>query len=50
MAQVITWANVDPDFCHKMVSLGHNELMDLTITSVVTSAVWYKTKFGHQIW
>ena len=22
----ITWANVDPDVCHHMVSLGHNEL------------------------
>ena len=24
--QAITWANVDPDLCHHMVSLGHNEL------------------------
>ena len=24
--QAITWANVDPDFCHHMVSLHHNEL------------------------
>ena len=26
LIQVITWANVDPDFCHNMASLGHNEL------------------------
>ena len=26
--QAITWANVDPDLCHHMSSLGHNELMD----------------------
>ena len=24
--QAITWANVDPDICHYMVSPGHNEL------------------------
>ena len=24
--QAITWANVDPDLCHHMVSLGPNEL------------------------
>ena len=24
--QAITWANVDPDLCHHMASLGHNEL------------------------
>ena len=26
MQQAITWASVDPDLCHHMVSLGHNEL------------------------
>ena len=25
--QAITWANVDPDLCHHMASLGHSELM-----------------------
>ena len=25
----ITWASVDPDLCHHMVSLGHNELNSL---------------------
>ena len=25
--QAITWANIDPDLCHQMVSLGLNELM-----------------------
>ena len=24
--QAITWANVDPDLCHLIMSLGHNEL------------------------
>ena len=24
--KAITWANVDPDLCHHMVSLGHNKL------------------------
>ena len=24
--QAIAWANVDPDLCHHMASLGHNEL------------------------
>ena len=27
MQQAITWANVDPDLCQQMVSLGHTELM-----------------------
>ena len=26
MQQAITWANVDPDLCRHMASLGHNEL------------------------
>ena len=25
-ATTITWANVDPDICRHMASLGHNEL------------------------
>ena len=25
MQQAITWANIDPDLCRHMVSLGHNE-------------------------
>ena len=25
--QAITWANVDPDLCRHMASLGHNELI-----------------------
>ena len=25
--QAITWANVDPDLCRHMVSVGHNELI-----------------------
>ena len=27
MQQAITWANIDPDLCRHMVSLGPNELM-----------------------
>ena len=27
----ITWANVDPDLCRHMVSLGHNELITVYI-------------------
>ena len=27
LVQVISWANVDPDLCHQMASLGLNELM-----------------------
>ena len=30
--QAITWANVDPDICHHMESLGHNELIQRGIT------------------
>ena len=26
MAKAIAWANVDPDLCPHMTSLGHNEL------------------------
>ena len=26
--QAITWANVDPDLCRHMASLGHNELIE----------------------
>ena len=24
--QAITWANADPNLCHQMATLGHNEL------------------------
>ena len=26
-AKAITWANVDPDLCHQIASLGHSELI-----------------------
>ena len=29
MQQAITWANVDPVFCHHMASLGPNELSEI---------------------
>ena len=31
--QTITWANVNPDFCSHMVSLGHSELKPLFLGS-----------------
>ena len=33
---IITWANVDPDLCRHMVSLGHNVLRQHTVTIHVT--------------
>ena len=27
--QAITWANVDPELCHHMTSLGHYELKNI---------------------
>ena len=30
--ETITWANVDPDLCCNMESLGHNELAVLKIS------------------
>ena len=27
LTTAITWANVDPDICHHMMSLRHNELI-----------------------
>ena len=36
--QAITWANVDPDICRHMASLGHNEL-----THCVFNSMWYMT-------
>ena len=29
-----TWANVDPDLCHHMASLGHNELTKATVLAI----------------
>ena len=37
----MTWANVDPDLCRCMVSLGHNEL--ISITGPRTSTGWLMT-------
>ena len=31
MQQAITWANVDPDLCRQMASLGHNELNEFSM-------------------
>ena len=43
MQQAITWAYVDPDLCHHILTLGHKELKLLILFTV-----WYKTKFGSQ--
>ena len=36
--QTITWANVDPDLCRHMASLGHNELILLCIGTCIPIA------------
>ena len=36
MTHAIIWANVDPDICHRMASLDHNELVLLYITLIAT--------------
>ena len=36
MPHAIIWANVDPDICHRMASLDHNELVLLYITLIAT--------------
>ena len=47
--QAITWANVDPDFCRHMASLGHNELNDIiwliqvTQKSLKPREIWKRT-------
>ena len=32
--QAITWADIDPELCHHMVSLGHNELTHLLVPHI----------------
>ena len=39
--QAITWANVDPDLCRHMMSLGHNELRQKQCT---TPGTWFNIK------
>ena len=34
MQQAITWANVDPDLCRQMASLGLNELINSFIVPI----------------
>ena len=38
--QAITWANVDPDLCHHMVSLGHNEFLSWILLFSIWIPVW----------
>ena len=46
--QAITWANVDPDSCHNMASLGHNEL-NRACNFGQSVQVRYKTNAGYEI-
>ena len=38
--QAIAWVNVDPDLCHHMVSLGHNELTVQPVMEIL-SECWH---------
>ena len=40
LKQAITWANVDPDLCHQMVSLGLNGLT-VNYQAMTVHWVWY---------
>ena len=48
--QAITWANVNPDQCHYMASLDHNELMYCMIMMKYAKKVSHKFYFCHDIW
>ena len=37
LVQVMAWANVDPDICRHMVSLGHNELSPIHVPQCPSS-------------
>ena len=43
--QAITWANVDPDLCRHMVSLGHNELTVIFGTQIRFQWQEWKTTY-----
>ena len=51
--QAITWANVDPDLCHHMASLGHNESTQCGITiswfniTLYCTQHWQKQHIDH---
>ena len=40
MQQAITWANVDPDLCRHIVSLGHNELIYKCLYCIFYHIFW----------
>ena len=42
--QVITWANVDPDLCRHMATLGRNVLMEVIVykTDCRRNIIWNK--------
>ena len=42
--QAITWTNVDPDPCHHVASLGHNESTEIKAWLVITFIVKYEVK------
>ena len=45
--QAITWANVDPDLCCRMVPLGHNELTAKPLPDLMITQFNY-AHMGHQ--
>ena len=45
MQQAITWANVDPDVCRRMASLGPSELS--IIFQILYNLFWKMSKFFH---
>ena len=53
--QAITWANVDPDLCHHMVSLDKNELIGFIILdihhhiTVFCNISWMWTEYENNI-
>ena len=49
--QAITWGNVDPDLCHHMASLGHNEFNATMYFSLLkTSSMQKRLKQGPADW
>ena len=42
--QATTWANVDLDRCHHMVSSGHSELMKLVLSSDIQNMIFEPNK------
>ena len=41
MQQAITWAIVDPDLCHQILSPGHNELSNIARDILYSHKMFY---------